>query len=64
MEEAAAHVLFQLPNKITQVGFLLSDIKYLGEDLQATMANIKSDADPKSARSKRNHFKMAVTYLL
>eukprot|EP00957_Ditylum_brightwellii_P023482 1772018-Ditylum_brightwellii.AAC.2 len=62
--KAAVHASFQLPNKFTQVGFLLSAIKYSNASSQAAVAKIKSDALPKSAMSKRHHFKLAMTYLL
>eukprot|EP00957_Ditylum_brightwellii_P133021 10142913-Ditylum_brightwellii.AAC.1 len=46
-----------------RVGFLLAGITSSDTGLQATMANIKSNADSASEISKRHHFKLAVTYL-
>eukprot|EP00957_Ditylum_brightwellii_P092704 7059158-Ditylum_brightwellii.AAC.1 len=63
MKEAAEHVLFQLPNEFTRVGFLLAGITSSDAALQAVMANIKSDADPTSVTSKQHHFKLDATYL-
>eukprot|EP00957_Ditylum_brightwellii_P026301 1989256-Ditylum_brightwellii.AAC.2 len=63
MKEAAEHVPFQLPNKFTRVGFLLTAIRSSDARLQAAMANIKSDADATSTTSKRQHIKLAATYL-
>eukprot|EP00957_Ditylum_brightwellii_P139713 10647574-Ditylum_brightwellii.AAC.1 len=63
MKEAAEHVPFQLPKEFTRVGFLLAGITSSDAGLQATMASIKSDADPASKTSKRHHFELAATYL-
>eukprot|EP00957_Ditylum_brightwellii_P081084 6166937-Ditylum_brightwellii.AAC.1 len=63
MKEVSEYVLFQPPNKFTRVGFLLTDIKCSDTGLQATMANIKSDADATSATSKKQHFKLAAIFL-
>eukprot|EP00957_Ditylum_brightwellii_P076247 5795935-Ditylum_brightwellii.AAC.3 len=64
MKDTAEHVPFQLPNKITRVGLLLTAIKFSDAGLQATMANIISDADATSVTSKMHHFKLAARYLL
>eukprot|EP00957_Ditylum_brightwellii_P182990 13937848-Ditylum_brightwellii.AAC.1 len=45
MKETAEHVSFQLPNKFKRVGFLLAGRTSSDAGLQATIANIKSDAD-------------------
>eukprot|EP00957_Ditylum_brightwellii_P109472 8349343-Ditylum_brightwellii.AAC.1 len=63
MKEAAEHVPFQLLNKFMRVVFLLAGITSSDTGLQATMANIKSDADPASETSKSHHFELAATYL-
>eukprot|EP00957_Ditylum_brightwellii_P105099 8010623-Ditylum_brightwellii.AAC.1 len=62
MKEVAEHVPFQLSNKLTRVGFLLAGITSSDAGLQATMAHIKSDADPASEMSKRHHFKLAANF--
>eukprot|EP00957_Ditylum_brightwellii_P105398 8034934-Ditylum_brightwellii.AAC.1 len=56
MKKAAENMPFQLPKKFTIVGFLLTAITSSDAGLQATMANIKSDADAISATIKRHHF--------
>eukprot|EP00957_Ditylum_brightwellii_P196224 14951258-Ditylum_brightwellii.AAC.1 len=64
MKEATEHVPFQLSNKFTRVGFLLTAIKCSDAGLHAVMANIKSDANTISVTSKRHHFELAATYFL
>eukprot|EP00957_Ditylum_brightwellii_P163631 12458673-Ditylum_brightwellii.AAC.1 len=62
MKEAAEHVPFKLPNEFTRVGFLLARITSSDAELQATMANIKSDADPTSkfpSGTKRDAMKIS-----
>eukprot|EP00957_Ditylum_brightwellii_P026327 1990960-Ditylum_brightwellii.AAC.1 len=63
MKEAAEHVPFQLPNKITRVRFLFVSITSSDTELQAAMANIKSNDDPASETSKRHHFELVAIYL-
>eukprot|EP00957_Ditylum_brightwellii_P179104 13644212-Ditylum_brightwellii.AAC.1 len=46
-----------------RVGFLLAGITSSNAGLQATMANIKSNAHPASETSKRHHFELTATYL-
>eukprot|EP00957_Ditylum_brightwellii_P103287 7872187-Ditylum_brightwellii.AAC.1 len=63
MKEVAEHVLFQLPNEITGLGFLFAGITSSDTGLQAAMANIKSNADPISVTSKQHYFELSATYL-
>eukprot|EP00957_Ditylum_brightwellii_P157730 12005689-Ditylum_brightwellii.AAC.1 len=63
MKEAAEYVHFQLLNGFMRVGFLLAGITSSDAELQATMANIKSDADLASETSKRHHFGLASNFL-
>eukprot|EP00957_Ditylum_brightwellii_P026001 1965746-Ditylum_brightwellii.AAC.1 len=54
MKEVSERVPFQLPNKFTRVGFLFADMTSSDAGLQATMTNIKSNADPASETSKKH----------
>ena len=46
MKSAAEHVMYQLPNKLTKVRYLLDTIKCTDPDLRARIANINCDTDP------------------
>eukprot|EP00957_Ditylum_brightwellii_P051504 3904376-Ditylum_brightwellii.AAC.1 len=63
MKEVSEHVPFQLPNKFTRVGVLLTGIASNDAGLQAMMTNIKSAAGATSATSKRHHVELTATYL-
>eukprot|EP00957_Ditylum_brightwellii_P125675 9579779-Ditylum_brightwellii.AAC.1 len=63
MKEAAKHVPIQLPSEFTRVGFLFAGITSSDTGLQATMVNIKSNADLASETNKRHHFKLTANYL-
>ena len=43
MQAAAEHVVYQLPNAHSRVGYLLDAIQYNDAGLQAAVANIKTN---------------------
>jgi hypothetical protein len=61
MTAAAEHVVYQLPNEHSQVGYLLDSFMTGDAGLNATMASIKTDTNK---NGKRNNFEAAVTHLL
>ena len=61
MGQCAEHVVFQLPNEYTRVGYLLDAIETTDAGLQAAIAQVKTDDGPDG---KRNHFEAMASYLL
>jgi hypothetical protein len=61
MQAAAEHIIYQLPNKHSCVGYLLDAIQSSNAGLQAAMASIKTDQDPDG---HRKNFEAAATHLL
>ena len=61
MQQCAEHVLFQLPNEHTRVGYLLEGIQSMDPRLQAAMASVKMDDGP---NGMQNDFEAAAAHLL
>jgi hypothetical protein len=61
MQAAANHVMYQLPNKHSRVGYLLTAIQCSDTGLQAAMASIKTDQTPLGLQ---NNFEVAASHLL
>ena len=61
LQNCAAHVEVQLPTQYTRVGYILDAIETSDAELQAAMANVKSDT---VVGGKRGDFEAAVAYLL
>lgn len=62
LKQCADHVQFQLPDEHTRVRYLMTAIQCKDPEIQAALANIRSDADGPEA--KRNNFENAVSFLL
>ena len=61
LQACAEHVVYQLPNAHSRVGYILDAIESDDAGLQAAMANIQDDTGP---NGKRGDFEAAVAYLL
>ena len=61
MQACAEHIQYQLPNRHSQVGFLLDAIQTSDAGLQAAMASIRTDDGPDGMR---NDFKQSAAHLL
>ena len=61
MQAAAEHVVYQLPNAHSRVGYFLDAIQCNDAGLQATVANIQTD---QGANGMQNDFELAATNLL
>ena len=61
MSACAEHVQYQLPNKLSRIGFLIDAIQCANTGLQAAMASVKMDNDPNGLWS---NFERAVSHLL
>ena len=60
MQAAAEHVVYQLPNAHSRVGYFLDAIQCNDAGLQATVANIQTD---QGANGMQNDFELASTKL-
>jgi hypothetical protein len=61
MQAAAEHITYQLPNRHSQVGYLLDAIQSNDARLQGVMASIKTD---QAVNGLQNDFEAAATHLL
>ena len=61
MQACAEHIQYQLPNRHSQVGFLLDAIQTSDAGLQAAMASIRTDDGPDGMR---NDFEQSAAHLL
>ena len=59
LQEAAQHVIFQLPNARSRVGFLLDNIVNNDPDLRAALANIRANVN-----NMRDDFEASISYIL
>ena len=64
MQACFLHVVFQLPNEFTRVGYLLDGIENNDLQLQAAMANIYDDLGTATVPGKRSDFEATAAYLL
>ena len=62
MQKCAIHVEFQLPNEYSRVGYLLDAIETNDASLQAAMALVRNDDNPKNGN--RSNFEATATCLL
>ena len=61
MQQCAEHIAYQLPNKLTRVGYLLEGIQCSDPGLQAAMASMRTDD---GANGMRSDFERAAAHLL
>ena len=61
MQQCAEHIAYQLPNKLTRVGYLLEGIQCSDPGLQAAMASVRTDD---GANGMRSNFERAAAHLL
>ena len=61
MSACTEHIQYQLPNKLSHVGFLIDAIQYADTGLQAAMASVKTDNGP---HGLWNNLERAVSHLL
>ena len=61
MQQCAEHITYQLPNKLTRVGYLLEGIQCSNPGLQAAMARMQTED---GANGMRNDFERAAAHLL
>ena len=61
MQQCAEHIAYQLPNKLTRVGYLLEGIQCSDPGLQAAMVSVQTDD---GANGMRSDFERAAAHLL
>ena len=61
MQQCAEHIAYQLPNKLTRVGYLLEGIQCSDSGLQAAMAIMRTDD---GVNGMRSDFEQAAAHLL
>ena len=61
MQQCAEHIAYQLPNKLTRVGYLLEGIQCSDPGFQAAMASVWTDD---GVNRMRSDFEKAAAHLL
>ena len=61
MQQYAEHIAYQLPNKLTRVGYLLEGIQCSDPGLQAAMASVRTND---GVNGMRSDFEKAAAHLL